>query len=82
MLFKFDRGRRERVRDLWRQFKYSDEIKLIGRYVLLGSVTLRQSSARPVKSRSEAVQPSISGFDSPRTRDADRRDSTRRGKNL
>jgi ABC-type cobalamin/Fe3+-siderophores transport system ATPase subunit len=29
----------ERVRKMWGQFKYPDEVKLIGRYVLLGRHT-------------------------------------------
>jgi uncharacterized protein with GYD domain len=34
--FKFDPDHMERVREMWKQFKYPDEVKLIGRYVLIG----------------------------------------------
>ena len=34
--FQFDPEHMERVRKMWRQFKYPDEVKVIGRYVLIG----------------------------------------------
>ncbi|HYB58801.1 MAG TPA: DUF3303 family protein [Candidatus Acidoferrales bacterium] len=34
--FRFDPDHTERVRELWKHFKYPDDVKLIGRYVLIG----------------------------------------------
>jgi hypothetical protein len=34
--FKFDPENMDKVREMWKQFKYPDEVKLIGRYVLIG----------------------------------------------
>ena len=34
--FKFDPDHTNRVRELWKHFKYPKEVKVIGRYVLIG----------------------------------------------
>ena len=34
--FKFDPDHTNRVRELWKHFKYPEEVKVIGRYVLIG----------------------------------------------
>jgi hypothetical protein len=34
--FKFDPSHMEQVHQMWKQFKYPDEVKLISRYVLIG----------------------------------------------
>ena len=34
--FKFDPEHTERVREMWKQFKYPETVNLIGRYVLIG----------------------------------------------
>ncbi len=34
--FKFDPDHTKRVREMWKQFKYPETVKLIGRYVLIG----------------------------------------------
>jgi uncharacterized protein with GYD domain len=34
--FKFDPDHTEQVREMWKQFKYPEAVKLIGRYVLIG----------------------------------------------
>ena len=34
--FKFDPDHTERVREMWKQFKYPEAVKLIDRYVLIG----------------------------------------------
>jgi uncharacterized protein with GYD domain len=34
--FKFDPDRTNQVRELWKHFKYPEEVKVIGRYVLIG----------------------------------------------
>lgn len=34
--FKFDPDRTNQVRELWKHFRYPKEVKVIGRYILIG----------------------------------------------
>ena len=54
--YKFDPEHTERVRELWKHFKFPESVKVIGRYVLIGRhMSVAMFDALQMKKRSLVI---------------------------